>query len=261
MTLVQADDSLVKYFIFVTIMFCLLILGAARFSEYLVAGDLEGKINIKVIKSAVRVDLVGMPKFTLQELKQMEPADFNKEPVQNIEQKQEAIPKDVVKLQDEKADKKPSTNFLNKIKNLSKKNNVKVVKEKPKKNEKPVNLKKLNNLILEGNKISKGTALSGKQTEQNLTVLESYLNNITQFVRPHWKLPSYLKNNTELRCRIRIFINKSGKIFKSEILEPSGEPQYDSLAQTAISRTTLPAPPVEIVPSLVKGVAVLGFPL
>ena len=39
--------------------------------------DNSKKENVKVIQSAVRVDVVGMPKFTVQELKKMKMAPIN----------------------------------------------------------------------------------------------------------------------------------------------------------------------------------------
>ncbi len=258
-------DPLSKYILYVLLGF--VVIGVSLYLLSIKFGrvSLEENINLKVIQSSVRVDVVGMPKFTLKELRNMETVQTSTESVETTNT-QASDDSDIVKLQDEskKEEIKPSTDFLSKIKSLSKQKKIEIKKEKKSNDEtkkNTVNLNKLNDLILEGNKVSSGTAIAGKQAQEDLTLLERYLSKIPQYVKPHWKLPSYLKEKPDLRCRIRIFINSKGKIFKTDVIEASEEPEYDAMALAAISKTTLPAPSGAVLESLLKGVAVLGFPL
>lgn len=255
----HSDDPLIKYILYVSVIFSIFI-GLMFFVE----GNQE-KVraeNLKLIESSVRVDLVGMPKFTLKELQNMAPvAPAVETEVENI-QETEAPSEEVVEepAKDAIEVKKPKVNFLSKIKSLSKKK-IKVIKTKPTKSvPSKINSSKLNNLILEGNKISKGSALTGKVNSETQGEYIRYIEEIPNFVRPYWKLPTFLMNQG-LKCRIRVFINKSGKIFKSEIIESSGNEQYDQFALKSLSRVTLPKPSQTYYESVLRGSVVLGFPL
>ena len=51
---------------------------------------------------------------------------------------------------------------------------------------------KLKRLIIEGNKISKGTSVKGRY-EADVAEFDQYVLNLPNIVRPFWKLPSFLK--------------------------------------------------------------------
>ena len=81
------------------------------------------------------------------------------------------------------------------------------------------------------------------------------------WVRPNWNLPGYLIGR-ELQCRIRIFISATGELIKVEIMDSSGEDEYDQKAIAAIESSAPFSPPPEpVVAKVVKGNIVLGFPL
>lgn len=207
--------------------------------------------QLELIQSSVRVDIVEMPKFTVQELKQMkvEPAPVAEEKVESPvnEEKEAAEPESKVDL----------SNILN---SLSKKE----VKQRPAKKiqGKVVDKTAIKKLILEGNKVSKGASAVGDSYAQEQTQFNSYIANLPDYVRPNWKLPSYLLERAELNCRIKIFIDSSGKIVRAEILSSSGVSEYDQKALQAIRSTgNLPPPPQEILSKVVSGKVVLGFPL
>lgn len=256
----KSHDPLIKYFAYVT----LLITALMLLVQLLVSLDIISRKSpeIQIIESSVRVDIVGMPKYTLKELKQFYPEQSPPVTKDSIPEKvdsesEKGSSEDLVEV-------KSKNNFLKKIRQLSKTKKVKVkksVSKKPKPKNRPLRIKNLNNLIIEGNKVSQGSSLIGNKNSFDATEVQKYLEGIPQFVKPNWKLPSYLKENNELRCRIRIFINKVGKIFKFEILESSGDGQYDQRAIDAIKRSTLPAPPGEHLEFFLRGNAILGFPL
>lgn len=254
-------DSLIKYILYVSILHILVNLLLWLTNSGL---DLFSFGQREVfVKSAIKVDVVGMPKMTLKELKNAVP-DFNsiKEPPPQakVEEKApEPESKEEFKVQDQ-------VDLMAKLKNLSKKNIKKSKKRaKVKKIDNKDSLSKsqreeLKKLVFEGNQISKGGSLTGDMTSQDIGALQEYMEMIPQYVRPSWKLPSYLKDK-ELKCRYRIFISGEGKLIKTKLYESSGDQEYDQRALEAIEKTQFAKPPETIVKDLVKGVVILGFPL
>ena len=251
----KGDDPLSKYMAFI------LLAHLSFFVLLYLLGHLKGgffpwkKAPLKVLQSSVKVDVVGMPKFTLKELRQMGVG------MESPKGKAASRKEGVVSI----GKKKSAPSFLDKIKKFSKKK-VKVKKEKTKKGagsgaRREERLEKaLGGLVVAGNKLSKGPSLVGDVNTEDLSELRLYMESLPQFVRPHWILPSYLKES-EKKCRVRIFIGKGGKLLKSAIVESSGDPQYDDYALAAVQRTQFPAPDPNLVRELAAGVVVLGFPL
>ncbi|PIK16506.1 TonB C-terminal domain-containing protein [Halobacteriovorax sp. JY17] len=219
--------------------------------------------NIKLISASVKVDMVSMPKFTLKELKTMQvPAKGEAAVEKPSEKAAEVINKDDTVF--EKKVAKP--NFLDMMKGMSAK---KVEKKKYKEVEKKgsdqgigVDSNTLKKLVAEGNKISKGVALSGTgRSDQELSEFQMYASTVSAEVKQHWKLPGFLLDKN-LKCRIRIYLKSDGSLLRSEIFESSGEKEFDNRAIKAVEL----AAPFSNVPSAsranaLKGEIVLGFPL
>lgn len=206
------------------------------------------------LQSAVRVDVVAMPKLTVQELKNMEP----EAPASDVK---ETDPKAAVAPSESetefKSEKKVELSSL--LSNLSSR---KTEKAKKKKNKGPsLDSKTLSALAMEGNKVSKGQSLVGDALKENQSEFASYVSGIPARVRPHWKLPSYLIEKN-LKARIRIYISENGKILKTEIYESSGVDEFDRRALQSLKATgILPSPDKSIRSRLASGQVVLGFPL
>ena len=220
----------------------------------------KARKNLEIIQSSVRVDVVAMPKFTVQELKKMEvkpPAEDIKGSEVEAKKEIEIKPDDVVV---EKVKKK--IDLKNLLSNLGKKEK-KIAKNKGSKSGKldSTSKRQLQKLILEGNKVSAGTSTVGDTTSLNQTKFTKYVSSLPNYVRPHWKLPSYLMERS-LKCRIRLFIAANGKILNSEIYESSGVEEFDQKALSSLKNIqSFPEPEVEIVSRLASGEVVLGFPL
>lgn len=214
--------------------------------------------EIEIIQSSVRVDVVAMPKFTVQELKKMDIA-----PPAQDEKTEEAKPSvDNSKSDIEFKKKSKKVNLSNLLSNLSKKKTAKGKKNKDQSNK---NLTKYRNqlqkVILEGNKVSAGTSLVGDSLAQEKTEFNSYVASLPNFVRPHWKLPSYLMEK-DLKCRIRVFIGANGKILRSQIHESSGVNEFDQKALASLKQvSSFPSPKREILARVTAGDVILGFPL
>lgn len=220
-----------------------------------------------IIESSVKVDVVGMPKLTVQELKKLDlpalgdeeqqldtpkPIERNAEPA--VSESESSFNED---------SKKPKKNLNDLLSRLSnRKLKLKPSKSKNIGNESGIDKASLNKLILEGNKISKGSSLTGVISDEQLSgEFSEYALKLPQLIRPFWKLPTYLIEQ-ELKCRVRIFIDSSGKLTKSVIYESSGNNIYDSKALEATKLASpFPPPPESIVLKLSRGDVILGFPL
>jgi colicin import membrane protein len=219
--------------------------------------------DVEIITSSVRVDVVGMPKFTVQELKKMqaEPiAEAEPEVARGKTEETKTETVDVIKKDDlviqEEGKKKES--FLNLLTDYS---NKKVSAKVEKKGEKGAKgTKHLDSLILEGNRLSRGSSLVGDYTDVQNSEFSAYVQNLPGVVRPFWKLPSYLMEK-DLRCKIRINLSPEGKLLKLELLESSGIPEFDARAERAIRDATFPRPLTEVGTRLVDSGIILRFPL
>lgn len=225
---------------------------------------LNNNKNIEIIRSSVRVDVVGMPKFTVKELKeiQAEPmAQAVPEPqggkVETKTETEDVIKKGDLVIQEEGTPKKKSS-FLNIISDYS---NKKVAPSENAKGKKNSANKNLDSLIIEGNRLSKGGALVGEYSDTENSELSSYVQTLPELVRVHFKLPSYLLNEN-LRCRIAVYVSQSGSIIKTELIESSGNTEYDARAEKAIrDAAPFPKPSSSVAPRLGSSGIILRFPL
>lgn len=219
--------------------------------------------DVEIIRSSVRVDVVGMPKFTIQELKKMEAQPIvEKEPEVAKGVKEETKPEedDVIKKDDlviQEQGKKTKASFLNLINTAS---STKVTKVEKKGAKAGTGNKNLDSLIIEGNRLSKGSALVGDYTDEQNSEFSAYVQNLPGIIRPFWKLPSYLLEKN-LRARIKIYLSPEGKLLKLEMNESSGDSEFDARAQQAVRSATFPQPSAEVGARLTSSGIILGFPL
>ena len=208
--------------------------------------------NIEIIQSAVRVDVVGLPKMTLQELKKMdlqvkEPEAPEVEKTKNNE---------TSKVEFKKQAKKVDLSKL--LKGIS---STQIKKVKAKKVKKTIDTTALKKLVLEGNAVSKGSSATGESIEEGQKDFVSYIQSLPDKIRQNWKLPSYLIEK-ELQCRVRIYIASNGNILNMQIIESSGDEEYDQKALDAVKKSSpLPKPQKTILSKVANGEVILGFPL
>lgn len=254
-----SDDFKSSFMLAIALHLCLLLLG---FVISLIFKPYSNDAALEIIKASVRVDIVGMPKMTIEELKRLElPSEVSQvtspqeqaAPEKEVESQAEVKPDDVV-MPSETKPKKALSSFLQSY------SSKKVEVKSPSKNGKGKKIDGLDSLILEGNKLSKGTALFGDTTDMANSAFVGYVQIIPDKVKEHWKLPSFLKDQN-LQCRIHVWIGSRGEILKTNIRESSGNSEYDSRALSAIKAVTLAVPPAEIVTKLSSRGIILGFPL
>lgn len=253
------EESLARFFILALGAHVLVVAGFVL-ASLLVGLDMFRSDEIKdaeLIQSAVRVDVVAMPKFTVQELKKIEPQAPAADAV-------EETPKASAGAQSDsdvefKTEKKVELSSL--LSNLSSRKVDTPKKEKKKQKGSALSAKELNALVMEGNKVSKGQALVGDALKAAQGEFADYVSAIPGHIRPYWKLPSYLMDR-DLRARIRVYISENGKILKTQVYESSGVEEFDRRALGALEKAgVLPAPEKSIRSRLAAGQVVLGFPL
>ncbi len=217
---------------------------------------------LEVLKASVRVDVVGMPKMTLQELRQLQAtpaASKEPEPVKEAKaEPAEAPPKpdDVVIQEKGRPSAKKSLSSL--LADYSKK--APTAKKERKGGAEGKNAG-LDELVLEGNRLSRGTALVGDVSDTADGPLVAYVENLMEKVRAHWALPDFLRG-ANLQCRVQIWVSASGQLLKAEFIEKSGNADYDNRAEQAIRRASpFPPPPADVAAKLSTRGVVLGFPL
>ena len=232
---------------------CVLILGLAVGKLGLESISKNRDLNLKIIESSVRVDVVGMPKMTLRQLRQLPRVDQSAESLKTLETE---ASKETSSVEFQRSSK--GKNFASMLKGLSTRKIEKAPKKKKEKASSQ-NTRALEELVLAGNKVFSGTALSGNYGEAQGS-LETYLGSLPDRVRVHWFLPSYLAQR-DLTCRIRIYLDSEGKLLRAIVQESSGNSEYDTIALEAVKKTTFPKPDKGFSKEILKGNILLGFPL
>lgn len=224
------------------------------------------KTNLVLVESSVRIDMVAMPRLTVKELRNIQPMDLGGAKDSAVNEPPKVESKNESKIEFEKKGKKPLS-FMERMKLLSKKKALKTkVKKKTTKgsSRSRVNSKtqnELRDLVLAGNKLSKGTSVVGSGAGGVSGPFVQYLQQLPDHIRPHWKLPSYLLNKN-LQCRIRIFLSESGRLLKAEVFQSSGLDEYDNKALEAVKNSSpFPSLAREFRIKGTNGDIVLGFPL
>ncbi|HXH76025.1 MAG TPA: TonB family protein [Bacteriovoracaceae bacterium] len=224
--------------------------------------------DVEIIRASVRVDVVGMPKFTIQELRDLQQNAAAVEPevvkgeVEPEKPKVEEAP-DVIKKGDiviqEKGSEKKRSSFLNILSDYSSKKVDK--KERAKGKKEGIGKKNLESLMVEGNRLSKGSALVGDFTDEASSEFASYVQSLPELIRQFWKLPTYLLDK-DLRCRIKVYLSGAGQLIKLEVYESSGQAEFDSRAEKAIrDAAPFPKPSDAVGARLNSSGIILGFPL
>lgn len=205
-----------------------------------------------------------------QEIKKEVPSSLEKELTTKIKREPKSQFKSIFKEQVISKQNEEKFNILDIVKKLGNKK-VKTMAYAPKKKPKKSKLqrqreKEINSLLIEGNKLSKGHNLTDGGTlskeEELRKVFENYAEQLRSSVKSYWKLPEYLKEDSNLRCRVQIFLSSEGELLNIDIYESSGNEEYDKRAIQTV-KTAAPFPPAkkDIADRILSGDLILGFPL
>jgi len=260
-------DPFIKNFVISTGVHAVLFVLAFGVGKF-ISGSSVDQGKIEVITSSVRVDVVGMPKFTVEELKAMQSQVQEKAQVEakgapeevkpTVDEAEDVIKKDDIVIQEKSNDAPKKPSFMNIVSDYS----AKKVKAAPKKKGSTQGSNKsLDSLVLEGNKLSKGGALVGDYSDGEVSEMAEYVQALPELVRVHFKLPSYLMDQN-LRCRIAVYIGNTGEVLKTQLIESSGNPEYDARAEKSIrAAAPFPKPSSTLSPRLGGSGVILRFPL
>ena len=111
---------------------------------------------------------------------------------------------------------------------------------------------------IKGNKISRGSALSG---EAKASLETSYFDIVLERVRGNWELPKWLQDRN-LSATFMIYLDARGGLKNFKIIKSSGNEQFDSeVKRTLQASAPFPLPPSAIASDLSGQGITLGFPL
>lgn len=225
--------------------------------------------EVKPYVPVLRVDMVGLPDLTKEEMRDL------KEAAKEAAEKQEsqATPAPAEKdsaeemaLQQEKAAEKEKAKKLKaKEKEEERKKQRAEALEKIKRdNERKAALDRIQKnmgadpVVIKGNQLSAGTALEGKEASNPSEIYQSTLQ---MRIRENWELPPWIQRQN-LRALVRIFIDANGRIIRIMKVQLSGNPQFDSqVEKSLIEAQPFPPPPVELQSTLINNGVSIGFPL
>jgi TonB family protein len=113
-------------------------------------------------------------------------------------------------------------------------------------------------IIIKGNKVSKGTSLSGDAKE---SAEAGYYDQLRAKLQENWELPVWIARQN-LSARVQIFIDSRGRIRNFRFMKPSGNPQFDSaIKKTLEDSQPFPVPPEGIAGAVLVDGVLIGFPL
>jgi outer membrane biosynthesis protein TonB len=118
--------------------------------------------------------------------------------------------------------------------------------------------KRIHHKPIRGNQLSQGNSLSGDAREGGPA---GYPEMIKVKLRLHWQLPIWLKRQN-LSAQVRILIDSQGRIVSKQFVTRSGNDGFDEYVERALNDSQpLPAPPTELVSTLMSRGILVGFPL
>lgn len=217
-----------------------------------------------MITEIIKVDVVGLPKLTIKELELLK-NNFNENEALSDGQKGDSISEKKGRVDNNEMENntKVEESALSLINKLSQEVGVKGKKStnvKKLKKSGSGRSKKLQKLLFEGNKISKGSSISGRY-QGDVAQFDQYVLNLPNLIRPYWKLPSFLKE-ANFKARIIVYINSNGRVIHHRFVSSSGNEEFDSRALKSINDSQpFPLPNAEIKDRLLSEGVILGFPL
>ncbi len=225
---------------------------------------------------SLRVDIVGLPD-QLKNEKKMPLAPVDEKINEALKQAEERELKEKAKEKEEKAEKLEKADpdeMLVKPKKLKEKEKPKEKesdkgdsKDREKKLKSALDrikaLSKIqdepaSSLPVKGNKISKGTSLSGDAVEASEA---SYFDLVRDRLQNYWELPVWLQRQ-KLTAQVQVFIDSRGRLRNFRFTKSSGNEKFDEEVRRTLTQSQpFPVPPEAIASSLlVDGISV-GFPL
>ncbi len=123
---------------------------------------------------------------------------------------------------------------------------------------KPRKTSAASSVLIKGNKISKGSSLSGDAVESDVA---NYYDSVRDRLQNNWEIPIWFKNQG-LSAKVQLFIDRSGRLRNFHFIKPSGNAQFDDAVKRTVSESQpFPAPPDDVVSTVLVDGILVGFPL
>lgn len=111
---------------------------------------------------------------------------------------------------------------------------------------------------IQGNRISKGTSLSGDARESDQP---TYLDQVRDRLQENWSLPVWLARQ-KLSATVQIWIDARGRLTNVRFIKPSGNTQFDEAVRRTLLQSEPFPPPTAAFTQLARVDGILvGFPL
>lgn len=111
---------------------------------------------------------------------------------------------------------------------------------------------------VKGNKISKGTSLSGDARESDQA---NYYDTVRARLQENWALPVYLSRQN-FSAKVLVYIDSGGRLHGYRFVQGSGNSQFDTYVKKALEESApFPAPPEEFASAVLVNGITFGFPL
>src|SRR6185312_11718076 len=108
-----------------------------------------------------------------------------------------------------------------------------------------------------GNKISKGTSVSGEAKESDQA---NYYDSVLQRLRDNWALPIWLTRQN-FSAQVQIFIDARGRLHGYRFVRVSGNAKFDDAVKRSLEESDpFPAPPRELSGNVLVNGITFGFP-
>lgn len=112
--------------------------------------------------------------------------------------------------------------------------------------------------LIKGNRISKGTSLSGEARE---AAEASYYDLLRDRLQENWELPVWIARQN-LSAQVQLFIDSRGQVRSFRFVKGSGNSQFDDAVRRTISESQpFTPPPAELASSTLTNGILVGFPL
>lgn len=231
-----------------------------------------------MVAPALRVDVVGLPDILKKDLKSLPKLPSADEMADKLKQaeteaakikpvapppkeaEEEASPDDMV-LKPKVVNKAKPTQKTEKPEDRSKrlKSALERIKALDKINAAPeASESKKAGVLIKGNRVSKGTSLSGDARE---SMKAGYLDELRDRLQEHWALPVWLERQ-KLSAQVLIYIDGYGRVRGVQFLKPSNNAQFDDQVRRTIQQSQpFPTPPEDLATALMGQGIVVGFPL
>ncbi len=250
---IQSQSQILKRFVSLSI--ALHVLGLF----YIVLKSFIFPDTPKEYLPSIRVDLVGLPSQKKNEVPLPKPAEIEKPAAKPIAA---PIPekKPILKAETESGDYSIAKKKKIKIEHAKKE------KEAQKKLKQALERIKAIERIkalaggdeVKGNKISKGSALTG---EAKASLETTYFDVVLERVRANWELPKWLQEQS-YSAKVMIYLDSRGNMKTFKFTKSSGNDQFDSeVKRTLQASSPFPLPPGAIASDISGQGILLGFPL